>query len=47
MSNQIVIDKIDTETLLIPIVGTAPLIVHNFGEKSKRQMLECSPRERG
>ncbi len=41
MSNPIVIDKIDTETLLIPIVGTAPLIVHNFGEKSKRQMLEA------
>lgn len=42
MSNDaIYIDKIDTETLLIPIVGTAPLIVHNFGEKSKRQMLEA------
>lgn len=35
------IAKIDAETLLVPIVGTAPLIVHNFSEKSKRQMLEA------
>jgi len=34
------IDRIDSETLLVPIVGTAPLIVHNFSEKSKREMLE-------
>jgi hypothetical protein len=27
--------------MLVPIVGTAPLIVHNFSEKSKRQMLEA------
>ena len=38
---QIVIDRIDTETLVVPIVGTAPLIVHNFSEKSKRMMLDA------
>lgn len=37
---QISIAKIDSETLWVPIVGTTPLIVHNFSEKSKRQMLE-------
>lgn len=35
------IDKIGTETIRIPIVGTMPLIVHNFSEKSKRQMLDA------
>lgn len=34
------IDRIAAETIAVPIVGTAPLIVHNFSEKSKRQMLE-------
>jgi hypothetical protein len=33
------ISRIDTETLLVPIVGTAPLIVHRFSEKAKLQML--------
>lgn len=37
---QIVISKIGTETLLVPILGTSPLIVHKFSEKSKRQMLD-------
>jgi len=36
----IVIDKIATETLLVPILGTAPLIVNRFTEKAKRQMLD-------
>lgn len=35
------IDRIAAETISVPIVGTAPLIVHNFSEKSKRQMLEA------
>jgi hypothetical protein len=35
------IAKIDAETIEVPIVGTAPLIVHNFSEKSKRQMLDA------
>lgn len=34
------IDRIAAETIRVPIVGTAPLIVHNFSEKSKRQMLD-------
>lgn len=38
---QVKISRIDTETLRVPIVGTAPLIVHRFGEKAKRQMLDA------
>ncbi len=41
MPDAIQIDKIAAETLRVPIVGTAPLIVHNFSEKSKRQMLDA------
>lgn len=37
---QVQLNKIDAETLLVPVIGTAPLIVHNFSEKSRRQMLE-------
>lgn len=40
MSDQVVIDKIAAETILVPIVGTAPLIIHRFSEKAKRQMLD-------
>jgi hypothetical protein len=44
------IARIDAETLLVPIVGTAPLIMHNWSEKAKRQMLDTmqgrkSPKE--
>lgn len=47
---QVHIDQIGTETLLVPIIGTAPLIVHRFSEKAKRQMLDAmqgrkSPKE--
>lgn len=35
------INKIDAETLNVPIIGTSPLITHNFSEKSRRQMLEA------
>lgn len=35
------LNKIDAETLRVPIIGTAPLIVHNFSEKSRRQMLDA------
>lgn len=38
---KIEINRIGTTTMVVPIVGTAPLIVHNFSEKSKRQMLEA------
>lgn len=34
------ISKIGAETLLVPILGTTPLIVHKFSEKAKRQMLD-------
>jgi hypothetical protein len=38
---QVVISRIGTETLRVPILGTAPLIVHRFSEKAKRQMLDA------
>lgn len=38
---QVQITAIASETLSVPIVGTMPLIVHNFSEKSKRQMLDA------
>jgi hypothetical protein len=34
------IHQIAAETLLVPIVGTTPLIVHRFSEKAKRQLLD-------
>lgn len=37
---QISISRIGTETLRVPLLGTAPLIVHKFSEKAKRQMLD-------
>lgn len=37
---EIVIDRIQAETLRVPIVGTSPLIVHRFSEKAKRKMLD-------
>lgn len=36
----VAIDKIGAETMIVPIIGTAPLIVHNWSEKAKRQMLD-------
>lgn len=36
----IVLDDIAAETILVPIVGTAPLIVHRFSEKAKQQLLD-------
>jgi len=35
------IDKIDAETMLVPVLGTSPLIVHRFSEKAKKQMLDA------
>lgn len=37
---QIIIDRIDAETMQVPILGTAPLIMHNWSEKARRQMLD-------
>ena len=34
------ITKIGTERLRVPVVGTAPLIVHKWSEKAKRELLE-------
>lgn len=40
MSDQVMIDQIAAETIMVPIVGTASLIVHRFSEKAKRTMLD-------
>ena len=37
---QVVIDEIGSETILVPIVGTAPLLVHRWSEKAKRKLLD-------
>jgi hypothetical protein len=37
---QVAISRIDAETLQVPILGTSPLIMHNWSEKAKRQMLD-------
>lgn len=33
--------RIDSETVLVPIVGTSPLILHNWSDKARRQMLDA------
>lgn len=38
---QIHISRIATQTMLVPIVGTAPLIVNKFSNKAKQQMLDA------
>lgn len=35
-------DRIGTEILEVPIRGTAPLVVHRFSEKAKREMLDAA-----
>lgn len=35
------LDRIEAETIIVPIIGTAPLITHKFSEKAKRQMLDA------
>ncbi len=37
---EINISRIAAETILVPIIGTTPLIVHRFSEKAKREMLD-------
>ena len=39
---QIAIQRIGTETVRVPLIGTSPLIVHKFSEKAKRQMLDAA-----
>lgn len=41
MSEQIAVEKIAVGKMSVPVIGTTPLIVHNFSEKSKRQMLDA------
>jgi hypothetical protein len=40
-AGQVGVRKLGRSRVLIPIVGTAPLIVHRFSEKSKRVMLDA------
>jgi hypothetical protein len=40
MSDQIHIEKIGTQLMMVPIIGTAPLIMNRFSEKAKRMMLD-------
>ena len=34
------LDRIQAETMRVPIIGTTPLITHRFSEKAKRMMLD-------
>lgn len=38
---QVVIRQIEAQTMIVPILGLTPLIVHRFSEKAKRIMLEA------
>lgn len=38
---QVVIDKLQSETIEVPILGTTPLIMHKWSQKAKIQMLEA------
>lgn len=46
MNDQIEIDQIKVTNMLVPIIGTSPLIVHNWSEKQKRAMLESQQGKR-
>lgn len=35
------IERLRTRTMFVPIIGTAPLLVHRFSEKAKLQMLNA------
>jgi hypothetical protein len=37
----VAIDRIDLETMLVPIIGTTPLSCHRFSEKARRAMLDA------
>lgn len=37
---QVTIRQIEAQTMIVPILGLSPLIVHRFSEKAKRQMLD-------
>lgn len=38
---QVQVDSLAAERIIVPIIGTAPLLVHRFSEKAKRQMLDA------
>jgi hypothetical protein len=38
---RIEIDRIAAERIIVPILGTTPLITHRFSEKAKKQMLDA------
>lgn len=40
MSDQVAISRLDAETLIVPIVGTSPLIMHAWSAKARQQMLD-------
>ena len=40
-TNIIEIPRIDAETMIVPIVGTSPLVIHRFSEKAKKAMLDA------
>jgi hypothetical protein len=40
-ATRLLIKPVETETLLIHVIGTAPLIVSRFSEKAKKQMLDA------
>jgi hypothetical protein len=40
------IDRIAQQTLLVPIIGTTPLLTNRFSEKAKRQMLHAAQGKR-
>src|ERR1700733_5936896 len=33
--------QLDAESVSVPIIGTSPLIVHNWSEKARKQMLDA------
>lgn len=41
MKEAIAIDRIAVSTLLVPIVGLSPIIIHRFSEKQRRKMLDA------
>jgi hypothetical protein len=46
MADRIDIDQIKVTNIQVPIIGTSPLIMHNWSEKQKRAMLEAQQGKR-
>ncbi len=40
-TTKIEISRIESETVIVPLIGTAPLIMNRFSEKAKRQMIDA------